>query len=635
MTLAPPRLEPPPSSPVPGPRLPPRQVRQLQTTAPPTYGARVLVVSADGKEAALPAITQALDYLGTPYHLHLAVGNPITITRAFLSDGTVGRYQGIILAQGQTSYSPDGGQSYRSALSEEEWQALWDYAAAYGVRQLGWYTYPTLDFGWTVPTAIDTTNRPYPVEYTRAGRELFSYVAARAPLTLTGAYTFLAPLASPLPGEIQTATPLITDTAGNVLALLTTYLDGREVLNLSFDSNAVLTHTLTLAYGLVRWVTRGLFLGERHLTLSAQVDDYLIANALWEPQPSGQAKRYRVTAEDMAAVLAWQQRQAASSLTPGFKLDLVFNGIGASDRTDPLVRWTSANGASFKWINHTYSHNLLDGMPAAVVAAEVRRNSQVASELGLVGFSPLNLVTPGITGLRDRTAMAFAFLQGVRYLVSDASFADQLPDRPNTGLENFVQPDLFMIPRRANNLFYNVTTPDEWVSEYNAYYRGFFGRDSSYAEILERESDVLLNYLLKGELYPWMFHQSNLRAYDGSRTLLTDLLDRTLAKYAGLLSLPVLSPPMEELGLRAARRTSAARGGVSATIVAGQQITLTASREATVPLTGVPGGTVYGGDSVRWVTVRPGSPVTLSLTTPAALPTQHETQFLPLAWLRG
>ena len=49
-----------------------------------------------------------------------------------------------------------------------------------------------------------------------------------------------------------------------------------------------------------------------------------------------------------------------------------------------------------------------------------------------------------------------------------------------------------MIPRRPTNLFYNVSTPDQWVTEYNDIYRSFWGRDLSYAEILDNESDVLL-----------------------------------------------------------------------------------------------------------------------------------------------
>jgi len=42
---------------------------------------RLLVISADGKEADLPAIRAALDYIGTPYEVYIATNNPGALTR--------------------------------------------------------------------------------------------------------------------------------------------------------------------------------------------------------------------------------------------------------------------------------------------------------------------------------------------------------------------------------------------------------------------------------------------------------------------------------------------------------------------------------------------------------------------------
>ncbi len=85
-----------------------------------------------------------------------------------------------------------------------------------------------------------------------------------------------------------------------------------------------------------------------------------------------------------------------------------------------------------------------------------------------------------------------------------------------------IQPNLLIIPRRPTNLFYNVSTPAEWVSEYNHFYgpgrssRPYWDHDLSYSEILDKESEVWLSYLLKWDLDPLMFHQSNTRAYSGT-----------------------------------------------------------------------------------------------------------------------
>jgi hypothetical protein len=181
-------------------------------------------------------------------------------------------------------------------------------------------------------------------------------------------------------------------------------------------------------------------------------------------------------------------------------------------------------------------------------------------------------------------------------------------------MNNGVQPSIFMIPRRANNLFYNVTNPSQWRAEYNALYRGYWGRDLTYAEILDKESDVLLMYLLKGENDPWMFHQSNLRAYDGTHSLLSDLLDRTMAKYKARYNLPWVSPTMSELGEEVALRTRLVTAGVTVTYGNGT-ITLTAQQDATVPVTGLrtSNATLYGGQYTSFVPLRAGQSVTLPL----------------------
>ena len=53
-------------------------------------------------------------------------------------------------------------------------------------------------------------------------------------------------------------------TAGtDVLGVKATSADGRERLALNFTSNQYLMQAHLLAYGLFRWASRGLFLGEQ------------------------------------------------------------------------------------------------------------------------------------------------------------------------------------------------------------------------------------------------------------------------------------------------------------------------------------------------------------------------------------
>src|SRR5262249_55005621 len=158
-----------------------------------------------------------------------------------------------------------------------------------------------------------------------------------------------------------------------------------------------------------------------------------------------------------------------------------------------------------------------------------------------------------------------------------------------------------------------------WTSEYNALYHNFWGRDLTYAEILDKESDVLLQYMLRGEVDPWMFHESNLRAYDGIHLLLGDLLDQTLAKYGRILTLPVRSLTQTGLGEWTAQRMQYDAAGVSGLISPSQgTITITATNPAVVPVTGLcsESSEAYGGQCISHLEVGAGQSVTFSFGPP-------------------
>src|SRR5262249_46918149 len=134
-------------------------------------------------------------------------------------------------------------------------------------------------------------------------------------------------------------------------------------------------------------------------------------------------------------------------------------------------------------------------------------NRNAADSLNLTGFDVRSIITPGVSGLINSAVMDAARAVGIRYAVTDTSRVGCDNPRPNLGFYNTYAPDILLVPRRPTNLFYNVSTPAQWTSEYNDIYRAYWGRDLTYNEVLDRESDVLLTYLLRGELDPWMFHQ--------------------------------------------------------------------------------------------------------------------------------
>lgn len=561
------------------------------------------MLSADGGEPALEGIVRALRTLGTPHTVWIATQRPGQLTARALSDGTRGYFQGVLLATDRLAYFD--GRTLVDALTPAEWRALREYAAQFRVRQVILYARPSAELGFAEPvSAVQTHTRALSAELTAAGREILRDLPSERPFVVRGASAWLARVPGP------NATPLLLDAGGHAPAVLHRDDEGRETVALTFENSAYLPHSLALFHDLVRWVTHGLFVGERHVYMTAQIDDLLLATALWN------GGTYRMTGVDLEGAAQWQAALAAQPAFGAFRLDWAFNGHGASSAagetlTPAVIRLRDA----FKWINHTWSHAGLDAATRSFTRGEIRRNNQLAADLGLPGYEPATLVTPRVSGLDNPEAMRGAFEEGVRYVVSDTSHPGQDSPEPNAGIENWHEKRILMIPRRPTNLYYDVSTPSEWRSEYNARYRSHWGRDLSYEEVLEKESDLLLQYLLRWEANPWMFHQANARLYDGRRSLLSDLLDRTAAKYTAALALPVRSPRMDELGAILAERLRFDASGVSAVVEPGRWLTLHVRRAATIPVTGLaaPGAEAYGVDRISRISLEAGESVRLPL----------------------
>src|SRR5207253_11048375 len=99
--------------------------------------------------------------------------------------------------------------------------------------------------------------------------------------------------------------------------------------------------------------------------------------------------------------------------------------------------------------------------------------------------------------------------------------------------------------------------------------------------------DALVQLMLRYEPYPCMFHQSNLSSYQDTRSLFTDVIDRTLQKFAEISLLPVLSLPQSEIGKLLTDRMSWLGSGAHATLIPGESITVSAVNGARIPVTGI------------------------------------------------
>jgi peptidoglycan/xylan/chitin deacetylase (PgdA/CDA1 family) len=320
-------------------------------------------------------------------------------------------------------------------------------------------------------------------------------------------------------------TPLLVDSAGQVYAATHITSDGREELVLTFAQADFYNSYLELAYGLVNWATRGLFIGERRVYAVPELDDLFLSSALY----TGAKASDRITAADLQCFANWQATKQAQPQFVGFRIAFVCNGAGSqSVPGDPLTAKAVALGPTFAWINHTWDHPILDTLSYADVLTEFTKNEAYLKGLPLTPYMTINAVTPNISGLSSADAMQAIYDAGIRNIVSDTSEPGQANPSPNIGIWNALQPMVLEIPRIPTDLYFNVESPDTWIPEYEAL-KGIPSID--YPTIIDQQSDALAAHMLAGNKDPWMFHQLNAYDYDGAgHSLLSDLLDATFTK---------------------------------------------------------------------------------------------------------
>ncbi|MDQ3059345.1 MAG: hypothetical protein M3R45_07425 [Pseudomonadota bacterium] len=592
---------------------------------PRSIDMKLLVIAASPNEPILAGITSILKQTGVPYDTLIATQTPLTAQT--LSDGLgAGRYQGILLTTGNLAYDAGGG-NWQSALTQAQWQLLWQYETDFRVRQATLYTYPAGlpdNYGLTPINAVDTNYTPVKGSLTAAGQQVFSYLNPATPISISGAWTYLVK-----PISAGNPVPLLSTADGYTLASVYSYPDGRQNLAITTDGNPELTHTLLLGYGVINWVSKGLFLGERKVYLNAQPDDVMIPDDIWDPvRLSDQTGlEYRMTGNDYNKLVTWQNNLRASHPnTAQIRLEMPYNGVGVSG-IYPNDTFTSAvrnRPNQFKWISHTYEHELLNDITYSAALAQLTKNHSVAQNIGFSQYFRDSMIQPEISGLNNPEFLRAAKDFGIRYILSDTSQPGWKNPSPNTGFYSVHQPSILIIPRYPTNLYYNVSTPTEWLSEYNHFYApgGLFptwDRALTYAEVLDKESEMWLRYLLKFDLNPVMFHQSNLRAYDNTNSLLGDLMKVTLGKYNSMYKLPIRNPSQHEAGILMANRMVYNTSGVTGRLLLGatNSIALKTVKAVKVPVTGISYGTteIYGGQPISTISL--GANGALTVPAPA------------------
>lgn len=549
-----------------GPVVPSRQVEL-----------RALVLAVDGDDLALPPWRAMLDRVGAAYDVvHV---QETALTRGMLvgADG-VGRYNAVLLTStGLLHAGPDGG--WVSGLDAAEWTTLWDYEREYAVRQATLYgSYGT----WPEETCLRPVTEGGVDEagitatLTQRGARIFDYLnpAAQLPVQLSWVYRNRVE-----PG--CGAEPVLVS-GEDVLGSTYVTADGREQLALSFSSNEHLLQSHLLTYGLFRWASRGMFLGEQRHFLKLDIDDFFNSSDLMNEDLTLDPDDFRMTGDEALNIAVQQDRlRAAHPLAGEFRVTLAYNGEGVDTSTtascagggeSALVAASLCVKNDVEWINHTFSHAKLNFTDSRTTRQEITRNRQVASALGLTvpgailktgEYSGLGVYHPDPTNDIDPPTdyglmasnpalIEAAVATSTRYLHGNMSFPSHRPSCFNCNIAHPMDQRVRVVPDWPTNIAYFSATPAQETAFYNWFYGPdgkfpYWPVDQTYDQVVEHESTAVLHRIAMGSMYSNTMHIPNLHDYGGGRTLAFDWAEAVMGRYESFYTVPLLSPSWSTL----------------------------------------------------------------------------------------
>ncbi len=257
---------------------------------------------------------------------------------------------------------------------------------------------------------------------------------------------------------------------------------------------------------------------------------------------------------------------------------------------------------------------------------------------------------------------------GIQYFGSDASKAYPNPTIPGSTAEAYPAGSTFTdgtaeaIPRYPTNIYYNVSTEQQEVDEFNSLYTPVASGGKcvasptttcesapvTFAGVVENVDTNMFQHMMGNDPRPHYFHQPNMMGTPpaGAPTgtppntspskgdgLFYSVLNPMLAEYKTYFNTPIEQPTMAQIGAVLAEQQAWSQANTSQVTgyIEGNQVTINNSGTSPVnaPLTGVTGvGSVYGGIQSGWTSVPvAASTYTAPTTWPVApAPVQQEPQ---------
>ena len=410
----------------------------------PKVKLKLLVIAPVTTDTALEAITTFLKQIGTPFDTLIA--STTDLTESFLETAAgVGNYNGILLTTSDlvwdSSPAPHIPPFWVSAFTAAEWTMLRLYEVQYAVREVNMYSIPDYfspqspgNTGMSYVTAVNTNTTALDATLTTKGQQLFPFLQPSIIIPIKNAYTYT--------GAAQGTGVAVLNTASGVVAALNVPGDGREVLSFTMAQAYWATHSILLSYGMIRWVSRGVFLGEKQMYFATHVDDLFIPNDVWSPANNANSTtaQFRLRPSDLDKTVAWQKNfRLAHSKFSSFKLDLLFNALpyntdlpgGGFDTTAPNTCGRVPAGkdaftskakcykSNFRWMNHTKTHIYIDS-PITLPVSPTTQAANLTTFSEEIGFNVA--IAKSATGLNlvgdefDSSSLVIGNHSGLGYM---------------------------------------------------------------------------------------------------------------------------------------------------------------------------------------------------------------------------
>ncbi|KAF7558001.1 hypothetical protein G7Z17_g337 [Cylindrodendrum hubeiense] len=529
-----------------------------------TVDSTVLIIAADSDTASTASLG-LLSY-GIPYEIVIrGSAGPLP---SLNSSSTQGNYGSIII---MSSIAVSSSSGWGSALTDDQWTALYTYQTSFNVRMVRLNEYPGSEFGTTPvgPGCCDglldqtisfTDVSDFPTANINKNAGVSTLGLWHVPATITDTST-----------TKQVAKFGITTgfTSDSVAGVINNFSDGREqfVWFIGWAPAWSLTSNF-LQHAHIHWMTRGLFLGKRKIHLSCQIDDVQLATELYYPANSPD---FKIEVADLEAHVTWQ-KNLAGRLPAGSEFWLEFGHNGNGDIIDATLNDTNSicnpedavyydmpNGTAlefqkdlgtgvdiwptgyetYSWskacagmdefsawfkdsgnlnqfahVSHTFSHLSLNNATTHDATREIKFNQAWLTQVGIdqaTKWSPHGIIPPAITGLHNGDAIKAWMDNGIIYVVGDNT-------RPV--LRNTDNPYWPLISTVAANGYAGLTIVPRFSTAIyfnchtmectlNEWIATSAGK-GTYFDLLASSKASTVRNLLALQSDPYMFHQANM-----------------------------------------------------------------------------------------------------------------------------